>query len=771
MGGLTLTGSSLTYWFSQKAQHQQQEQINATQALLDANREITSGIQSGSLMFQAYIDTKNTEARQQWDFQWNSKVLPSLQLLANGKSIPDKLKEDIQNLYAKQEQNIEALLLNTAPVYQLQTSDLIIVTEALEQQSIQLVQKVEAAKEAQNNTFFWLKASGISVFIVCLIAGITLGTLLVAQIFRSLYKIKKAVKELSRGNLPENVWQSKNECGHITRELSSLITNLKNVEEFAVQVGEGKFDNQINVFNNEGELGSSLASMRDSLAQVAVEDKQRNWINEGFAKFADITRNHNSSISELSEITISNLVKYLKANQGAIFLVNEKENDDDTLLLQACYAYDRKKFLGKEIVKGEGLCGQAWLENDLILINDVPEDYVNIKSGLGNANPRSVLVTPLHANEKVQGVLELASFTEFEPYQVEFIKKIADNFASAISTARNNERTVSLLAEFQEMTEELRAQEEEMRQNMEELQATQEEMERARTEAETKEQNMNSVINNTSDTIFAIDRGYNITVVNQVLKNKYATMGIELSVGTNLQDLLPKSAWQKWKSRYDRAMAGEQYSVIEESSGSNGTRFSQTYHNPIKDEAGEVIGASVISRDVTDTEMAKMEIEKRRAMLRSFIDNSTDTFFAIDRNYNILLANQVLRNRFKSSGISLDEGENIFEKLPKEQQATWKDRYDRALSGESFVIEEERKVAETTLYIEVHVNPVTDEKGDVIGASVVSKDITRWKNALDAQSEKEQELQKLRDAIGMAKADGKKLMTNSSKSRTKTSNV
>jgi PAS domain S-box-containing protein len=90
----------------------------------------------------------------------------------------------------------------------------------------------------------------------------------------------------------------------------------------------------------------------------------------------------------------------------------------------------------------------------------------------------------LKVNDQIFGVVELASFSEFQDFEKEFVQKIAETIASTISTVKINARTQRLLEESQEMTEQMRAQEEEMRQNMEELQATQEEMQRSQAETD-----------------------------------------------------------------------------------------------------------------------------------------------------------------------------------------------------------------------------------------------------------------------------------------------
>ena len=124
------------------------------------------------------------------------------------------------------------------------------------------------------------------------------------------------------------------------------------------------------------------------------------------------------------------------------------------------------------------MVGQAWEENDTLLITEVPANFVRITSGLGDANPNCFLIVPLTVNDVTYGVVEIASFKKFETHQIEFVKKLAESIAATLSTTKINERTKYLLEQSQMQTEQMRAQEEEMRQNMEEMQATAEELER-----------------------------------------------------------------------------------------------------------------------------------------------------------------------------------------------------------------------------------------------------------------------------------------------------
>jgi PAS domain-containing protein/uncharacterized protein YihD (DUF1040 family) len=298
----------------------------------------------------------------------------------------------------------------------------------------------------------------------------------------SIQKVHHTVTLLGQGNIPETHQQTEDELNNILIEIGYLSDNLKNVQKFALEVGKGNFNNNISVFNNEGDIGSSLAEMRNSLKTVSEEAVVRNWSNKGFAEFGDILRKFSENLAELSDHVITYMVKYLNANQGSLFIVTEDEDDKKKLVLTATYAYDRKKFIHKTIEPGQGLVGQVYLEKESIYLKDIPENYVTITSGLGKANPKSIFIMPLIVNQELFGVIEIGSFHELKDYEREFLEKISENIASSIQAVKGSERTRKLLDDSQQMTEQMRSQEEEMRQNMEELQATQEEMERTQRE-------------------------------------------------------------------------------------------------------------------------------------------------------------------------------------------------------------------------------------------------------------------------------------------------
>jgi methyl-accepting chemotaxis protein len=134
------------------------------------------------------------------------------------------------------------------------------------------------------------------------------------------------------------------------------------------------------------------------------------------------------------------------------------------------------------------------MERAHIVASHVPEDYIQISSGLGQASPTHLLLVPMMQNDIIVGVMEFASFRPFDALTIEMAEKLANITASIIITTRINQRTRELLEQSQRQTEDLRTREEEMRQNMEELAATQEEMARINNELSAQSAAVNALL-------------------------------------------------------------------------------------------------------------------------------------------------------------------------------------------------------------------------------------------------------------------------------------
>src|SRR3712207_4408596 len=158
------------------------------------------------------------------------------------------------------------------------------------------------------------------------------------------------------------------------------------------------------------------------------------------------------------------------------------------LRLIASYAYRTRKHVSPRFHLGEGLVGQAALEKAPILLQNVPDDYIQITSGLGEAPPRNIIVLPILFEGEVKGVVELASFLPFSTIHQTFLDQLAESIGVVLNMIQANMRTEELLEQSQKLTQELQMQSKELQTQQEELKRSNSELEaQARTLRQSEE--------------------------------------------------------------------------------------------------------------------------------------------------------------------------------------------------------------------------------------------------------------------------------------------
>lgn len=266
--------------------------------------------------------------------------------------------------------------------------------------------------------------------------------------------------------------------------IADIIANLNKAASFIKNISQGNYDVKWDGFSQAGSevnkhnISGELLQMREEMKKKHEAGLRKHWVSEGLNKVAQIIRDHQTDFESLCEKSVAFIVKYLKAQQGGLFVLNDEDESDRHIALVCCYAFDKKKFVQKRIEIGDGILGQAFLEGEPVYLTQVPDDYVRITSGLGEANPRCITIYPMKHNDTVVALIEIASFIPNDEYALEFLSDACKSLAASIVAIQSNVKTKILLEKSQQQAEEMRAQEEEMRQNMEELEATQEEMKR-----------------------------------------------------------------------------------------------------------------------------------------------------------------------------------------------------------------------------------------------------------------------------------------------------
>jgi len=300
-----------------------------------------------------------------------------------------------------------------------------------------------------------------------------------------LKRTTEILQELDKGMINQSKkleTSSKDEIGDMARSVNNLIDSLTNMADFAKNIGQGDLTAEYSVLSEFDILGNALLEMRKNLIIAKEEDEKRkieveknSWAQDGITLIGEIIRQNYETVEEFSYNIISALVKFLKANQGGFYLLNDSNTEDIHIELKAAFAYDRKKMLDTKIYIGENLVGRCFQEKKIITINNLPEGYMYITSGLGEKTPTHLLLSPMVSDNEAFGVIEIASFYKFEPHEISFMERVSERIASSVSNIKKNTRTSALLKQSQKQSIELAEHEREMRQHLSELQEARDE--------------------------------------------------------------------------------------------------------------------------------------------------------------------------------------------------------------------------------------------------------------------------------------------------------
>jgi PAS domain-containing protein len=417
-----------------------------------------------------------------------------------------------------------------------------------------------------------------------------------------LKKIQLIIKELAEGKLrARHQVRINDELGEVFNDINQLAENLEQISHFATQVGNENFSADLAPRSKEDDLVYALLDMKSNLKRNTKENFKRNWVNQGMQDFGRILR-QGTDLKGLSREVISNLIQYLTINQGGIFILQENESlKKQELNLLASYAYNKLKYEQKTIQIGEGLIGQVVLDKESLYLDKVPDGYTKITSGLGETTPQILLITPLLLNNEVYGVIELASFRHFEEHELTFITRLSENIASSIASLNANLKAKTLLEKTQTLAKQTKAEEVTLIQRMKSLAYDQSEMLRIQQTIKEQETNLNGVLNHTDILIIALDKEYNITVINR----PYAAMlerlrGSKVTLGMNLLDVLSPAEQEEWLPYYRRAMHGETYTIIRNIKDyKNADIYYQISFHTIYDKNQKIRGFSIFTKNIT----------------------------------------------------------------------------------------------------------------------------------------------------------------------------
>ncbi|WP_379131347.1 response regulator [Paenibacillus sp. sgz500958] len=239
--------------------------------------------------------------------------------------------------------------------------------------------------------------------------------------------------------------------------------------------GKTRAIRRIKVTSNDeiGEIARVFKEMAEDIEekqtlQKAYTQAQNDqfWLSTNVARVTELMRGV-SSLDQISQMFISEFTPILGAQYGAIYL--KDRNNPAILQLLGSYAYDGSSNPKASFGLGEGLVGQSALDKTPIRLSSAPEGYMNVSSGLGEAQPGNIAIYPLLFDEELLGVIEFASFKPLSGLHNELLNQLAVNLAIILNNVIRRLVVEELLRESQTLTEELQCQSEELHAQQEDL--------------------------------------------------------------------------------------------------------------------------------------------------------------------------------------------------------------------------------------------------------------------------------------------------------------
>jgi HAMP domain-containing protein/signal transduction histidine kinase/DNA-binding response OmpR family regulator len=272
-----------------------------------------------------------------------------------------------------------------------------------------------------------------------------------------------------QANVPGAAGTWKDLTGNVNLLAANLTTQVRAIAEVATAVTKGDLTRsiQVDARGEVADLKDNINTMIDNLRGTTERNREQDWLKTNLATFTRMLQGQRDLVT-VGEMLLSELAPLVSAQQGTVYqLQADGEGGPRSLVPLAAYARARSDM--RTLAVGEGLVGQCAVEKQRILLSTVPRGYTRIRSSLGSAQPKSIVVLPVLFEGETKAVIELASLEPFTATHLTFLEQLTQSIGVVLNTIEATMRTEALLQQSQQLTTELQTRQTELQQRNEEL--------------------------------------------------------------------------------------------------------------------------------------------------------------------------------------------------------------------------------------------------------------------------------------------------------------
>ncbi|MBV8437454.1 MAG: response regulator, partial [Silvibacterium sp.] len=266
----------------------------------------------------------------------------------------------------------------------------------------------------------------------------------------------------------------------------NLTNQVRAIADVATAVTKGDLTRSIQVEarGEVAELKDNINTMINNLRLTTERNTEQDWLKTNLARFTGMLQGQRD-LSTVGRMLLSELAPLVNAQQGLIYQMDSEESG--TLALLSAYASTPEGHL-ERIPIGEGLIGQCATEKRRMLISDLPQNTMPIRSGLFESIPKNVIVLPVLFEDQVKAVIELATLNSFTASHLSFLEQLTASIGIVLNSIEATMQTEALLKQSQQLATELQSQQKELQQTNEQLAQKAQQLAEQNVEVERKNQ-------------------------------------------------------------------------------------------------------------------------------------------------------------------------------------------------------------------------------------------------------------------------------------------
>ena len=290
-----------------------------------------------------------------------------------------------------------------------------------------------------------------------------------------------------QANVPGAAGTWKDLTGNVNLLADNLTNQVRAIAEVATAVTKGDLTRSIQVeaSGEVAELKDNINTMIDNLRLTTDRNTEQDWLKTNLARFTGMLQGQRD-LATVGRMLLSELAPLVNAQQGVIYQMETEESAGMVLL--SAFADDGEDGHLRRLRIGEGLVGQVAAEKRRMLISDLPQKTVPIRSGLFESIPKNVIVLPVLFEDRVKAVIELASLSSFTASHLAFLEQLTASIGIVLNSIEATMQTEGLLKQSQQLAAELQTQQKELQQTNEQLAQKAQQLAEQNVEVERKNQ-------------------------------------------------------------------------------------------------------------------------------------------------------------------------------------------------------------------------------------------------------------------------------------------